>query len=82
VATPVGGSAEIGEVNTTHFFASSNEEWQFSLATLLSHPELRQWMGAAARRHVIDHYGLPAQADKLAAALREAAEKREAVEAR
>src|SRR4029077_9074262 len=31
VATPVGGSAEIGEVNTTHFFASSDAEWRSAL---------------------------------------------------
>ena len=82
VATPVGGSAEIGEVKTTHFCASSNEEWQSALAILLSDYELRQQMGAAARRHVIEHYGLRVQADKLAAALREAAGKTESVETR
>lgn len=73
VATPVGGSAEIGEVNTTHLFATTSSEWQNALANLLAHPELRQRMGVAARRHVIEHYGLAAQADKLAAALHEAA---------
>lgn len=72
VATPVGGSAEIGEVNTTHLFASSNSEWQSALTALLADAGLRQRMGSAARRHVIEHYGLPAQADKLAAALKEA----------
>jgi glycosyltransferase involved in cell wall biosynthesis len=77
VAAPVGGSAEIGEVNTTHFFASGEAEWQSALATLISDSELRQRMGAAARRHVIENYGLPAQADKLAAALREAVEKKD-----
>jgi glycosyltransferase involved in cell wall biosynthesis len=73
VATPVGGSAEIGEVNTTHLFASTAAEWQSSLTTMVVDAALRQQMGAAARRHVIEHYGLPAQADKLAAALGEAA---------
>jgi hypothetical protein len=33
-------------------------------------------MGAAGRRHVIEHYGLEAQADKLANALREAADRK------
>jgi hypothetical protein len=33
----------------------------------------RQKMGSAGRRHVIKHYGLSDQADKLAAALGEAA---------
>jgi glycosyltransferase involved in cell wall biosynthesis len=75
VATPVGGSAEIGEVNTTHFFASTQEQWRSTLETLIANPVARKRMGAAGRRHVIEHYGLSAQADKLAAALREAAEK-------
>jgi len=75
VATPVGGSAEIGEVNQTHFFASSEKEWQAALATLLADSKLRRRMGAEARRHALEKYGLSAQADKLAAALREAAGK-------
>jgi glycosyltransferase involved in cell wall biosynthesis len=73
VATPVGGSAEIGEAGTTHFFAARASEWQSALATLIADSERRQRMGAAARRHVVENYALPAQADKLAAALREAA---------
>jgi glycosyltransferase involved in cell wall biosynthesis len=72
VATAVGGSAEIGAVDETHFFAANYAEWRLALATLISNVELRQRMGAAARRHVIENYGLPAQADKLAAALRDA----------
>jgi len=72
VATPVGAAAEIGEQGTTHFLARSNDEWQSSLVTLLGDAERRQRMGVAGRRHVTAHYGLPAQADKLAAALREA----------
>ena len=75
VATPVGGSAELGEVNATHFFAASDAEWRRGLATLIANSKLRQRMGAAARRHVLENYGLAAQADKLAAALREAVEK-------
>jgi glycosyltransferase involved in cell wall biosynthesis len=73
VATPVGGSAEIGEPGTTHFFATTNDEWRQALAALLSDVDRRQRMGAAGRRHAVEHYELQAQADKLAAALREAA---------
>jgi glycosyltransferase involved in cell wall biosynthesis len=76
VATPVGGSAEIGEVNTTHFFADSEAEWQSTLTSLIADAALRQRMGAAARKHAIENYGLAAQADKLAAALREAGDSR------
>jgi hypothetical protein len=31
-------------------------------------------MGAAGRKHALEHFGLAAQADKLAEALRDAAE--------
>jgi glycosyltransferase involved in cell wall biosynthesis len=73
VATPVGGSAEIGEPGITHFFASTAEEWRQNLATLIANGATRAKMGAAGRRHITEHYTLPQQADKLAAALREAA---------
>ena len=73
VATPVGGSAEIGEAGETHFFATTNDEWHRALETLIVDAERRQAMGAAGRRHVIEHYGLQTQADKLGNALREAA---------
>lgn len=72
VATPVGASAELGEVGTTHFIAENETEWREALTTLVSDKNRREMMGAAGRRHVTEHYGLPAQADKLAAALREA----------
>jgi len=72
VATPVGGSAEIGQADVTHFFASRNDEWYRRLECLLSDEGRRQEMGAAGRAHVVEHYGLQEQADKLAAALREA----------
>jgi len=74
VATPVGASAEIGEVGKTHFIARNNDEWLRALATLIADAEKRNSMGAAGRAHVTEHYGLSAQADKLAAALREAAQ--------
>ncbi len=74
VATAVGASAELGDPGTTHFFASSENEWYEALEKLISDPELRAAMGAAGRQYVIANYNLPAQADKLAAALRAAAE--------
>lgn len=75
VATPVGGSAEIGAAGTTHLFAMTSKEWHLGLETLLMDEEQRQRMGAAGRRHVVEHYDLQAQADKLAEALRTAAER-------
>lgn len=74
VATPVGAAAEIGEPGRTHLFASAGAEWETALERLLQDDEGRIKMGDAGRQHAIDNYGLPAQADKLAAALREAAQ--------
>jgi glycosyltransferase involved in cell wall biosynthesis len=73
VATPVGASAEIGAAGVTHLFASGLHEWYGALETLIVDAGRRREMGKAGRRHVVAHYGLPAQADKLSAALREAA---------
>jgi len=75
VATPVGAAAEIGEAGQTHLFASTEAEWETALHRLLRNSQERVHMGEAGRRHAMAHYGLPAQADKLAAALREAAER-------
>src|SRR6266571_2843340 len=70
VATAVGASAELGEPGKTHFFASNHEEWRSRLAELIVDAEKRKQMGAAGRRHTTEHFALPAQANKLAAALR------------
>jgi glycosyltransferase involved in cell wall biosynthesis len=73
VATPVGASTEIGEEGVTHFSASTLDEWGARLHLLLTDRERRAAMGEAGRRHALRHYTVPQQADKLAAALREAA---------
>ena len=73
VATPVGGATEIGEAGATHLFATTSDEWYRALESLIANGDRRQQMGSAGRRHVIQHYGLSDQADRLAAALREAA---------
>jgi glycosyltransferase involved in cell wall biosynthesis len=75
VATPVGASAEIGVAGVTHLFASTQDEWYGALETLITDATRRREMGVAARRHALVNYGLPAQADKLSLALREAAKK-------
>ncbi|HLL74624.1 MAG TPA: glycosyltransferase family 4 protein [Pyrinomonadaceae bacterium] len=72
VVTPVGVCAEMGEPGKTHLAASAPEEWRDALAALISDAALRRRMGAAGRRHALENYGLPEQAEKLAAALREA----------
>ena len=73
VATPVGGSTDIGEPGTTHFLARTSDEWRTSLRELIANKELRKTMGATGRQHAIQHYGLQDQAAKLADVLREAA---------
>lgn len=72
VVTPVGVCAEMGEPGATHFAAATPGEWRDALAALISDAALRRRMGARARRHALDNYGVAAQAEKLAAALREA----------
>ena len=73
VATPVGAMAEIGDAGTTHFQATSNDEWLRTLDLLLADAHLRQTMGASGRGHAVEHYSLSEQADKLARALHDAA---------
>ncbi len=74
VATPVGAINEIGELGRTHFCATTQREWCEALAQLIGDRDLRMKMGTAGRRFATEHYGLAAQADKLAVVLREAAE--------
>lgn len=78
VATPVGAITDIGEDGITHFSAATTGEWHDALKLLLSDPRLRERMGAAGRRHVVEHYSLSDQAEKLAEALYEAAGDKEA----
>jgi glycosyltransferase involved in cell wall biosynthesis len=73
VVTPVGVCAEMGEEGRTHFAARTPAEWSAALAALVSDAALRRSMGAAGREHALRHYGVAEQAEKLAAALREAA---------
>jgi glycosyltransferase involved in cell wall biosynthesis len=75
VVTPVAACAEIGEAGITHLCAENVEEWCAGLELLLSDVERRHRMGEAGRRHATEHYTVPAQADKLAQALRQAAGK-------
>jgi glycosyltransferase involved in cell wall biosynthesis len=75
VVTPVAACAEIGEAGVTHFCAETIEEWRARLAELLEDTSRRKRMGEAGRRHALEHYTVPLQADKLARVLYEAAGK-------
>lgn len=70
VATPVGTISEIGEAGSTHFCATTLSEWRDALSLLITDREKRLRMGAAGRQYVTERFGLAAQADKLADALR------------
>ena len=69
VVTPIGAAGEIGEVNVTNYFANTHDEWIAKLKVLLADAEKRRAMGAAGRQHALEHYGVSAQADKLAKVL-------------
>ena len=73
VASPVGAIEEIGQNGITHLHATTSEEWYEALDRLISNVELRHTIGAAGRCHVVQHYSLSEQTEKLAAALNEAA---------
>ena len=73
VVTPVGVCAEMGEEGRTHLAARTHREWLAALAALVSDASMRQRMGDAGRGYALRHYTVAEQAEKLAAALREAA---------
>ncbi|MGE3468470.1 MAG: glycosyltransferase [Pyrinomonadaceae bacterium] len=70
VMSPVGVCAEMGEANVTHIEAATEEDWFGAVDRLLCDPTLRSTMGAAARRHSVEHYSVPVHAKALAEALR------------
>jgi glycosyltransferase involved in cell wall biosynthesis len=72
VATPLGGSLEIGEAGATHFFASTEDEWYRALKILITDEERRREMGRRGREFALQHYTLEAHAEILAKALKQA----------
>ena len=71
VVTPLGAGAEIGELGVTHLCASSRDEWCGVLSRLLQDGELRGRMGLAGCEHVLRHYHLSAQVERIAELLRQ-----------
>ena len=65
VMSPVGVAAEIGEPGLTHFNAETEEDWYNSMDRLLSDETLRSKMGKTGRAHVLEHYHVSKQAEKL-----------------
>jgi len=56
VISPVGMNAEIVQDGVTGFLADSPQEWHEKLTRLVVDPALRERMGRAARRFVIENY--------------------------
>jgi glycosyltransferase involved in cell wall biosynthesis len=58
VCTP--SAADLGVIThgETGFFAYDDREWHACLAALVTDPSLRERVGTAARRHVVERYGL------------------------
>lgn len=70
IASPVGVNAEIVEPGRTGLLASTPEQWEQALDTLLADPRRRQQMGAAARLVVEDQFSVEGNVDRLEEALR------------
>lgn len=70
VMSPVGVCATMGVPGQTHLAAVSDDDWLAALRRLVSDAELRKRMSLAGRAFAEEHYGIEAQADALAAAIR------------
>lgn len=77
VCSPVGGVTEFARHGENVLFASTTEEWVESLCTLLSDRSLRQQIGAAGRRTVLEHYSMQSQAPRLLEVLERSARNRD-----
>ncbi|TCK16749.1 glycosyltransferase involved in cell wall biosynthesis [Ancylobacter aquaticus] len=75
VASPVGVNAEIIEHGVNGILATTHEEWDAALTTLLRDPDLRWRMGAAGRRKVEEAYSLHVWGPRLAALLADVADR-------
>jgi len=73
IASPVGANVQVVRHGVNGFLANTTEEWTDALRTLAADPDLRQRMGAAARRTVEDQYSTASIGPRLAAILKAAA---------
>jgi len=65
VASPVGVNKIIVEEGVNGFLCSTNAEWKSSLQKLLADQFLRQKMGMAGRKKIIEYYSIQSQAAKF-----------------
>jgi hypothetical protein len=76
VCSPVGVNVDMVRDGVQGFLARTPEEWAEHLRRLAARPELREGMGAAGRRLVLERYSLHVWAPRLVSALRETADTR------
>lgn len=58
VCTPSETDRSVITHGTTGFFAYDDREWHTCLAALVTDPSLRERVGTAARRHVVERFGI------------------------
>ena len=73
IASPVGVLAEIARDGHTGLHATDAASWEAALDRLLVDPDLRDEMGAAGRRLMVERYSVQTVADDFAETLRAAA---------
>lgn len=61
VMSPVGVNSEIIQDGINGFLADSSDEWVEKLSRLIESPGLRQQLGEAARKTVLEHYSVESQ---------------------
>jgi len=64
IMTPVGVNSEIIEDGVNGFLATSDDEWVEKLSLLIENPLLREKLGKAGRKTIIDKYSVESQKDK------------------
>lgn len=66
VASPAGVNREIIDHEKNGFICNSPEEWKSAFRKLLADRDLRQQMGEAGRKKIVDHYSIRSQAEAFA----------------
>jgi glycosyltransferase involved in cell wall biosynthesis len=72
VASAIGYNYHLIDHGRTGFIASTDEEWEYALRTLLTQPDDARKIGERARQHIVQHYSyealMPVYAQTLEAA--------------
>jgi glycosyltransferase involved in cell wall biosynthesis len=71
VVTPIGMNEEVLQAGTVGLGAASEAEWESALNMLLDDAELRQRMGQAGRKLVVEQYSVKALTPRLAKTLQD-----------